>query len=297
MDPLAEITLRETLLLLDEELSRLPERYRAPLVLCYLEGRSRDEAAKQLGWSLGTLKRRLEQARGRLHDCLVRRGLNLSSALAAMTLTRGEGPAAALLHTTSRAAGALAAGRAVSGVVSAQVMALAEGGLRTVTVTKLQLVAAFLMTLGVLATGSGLLTRTVRSEPRLPSVEDRAESEHRGEPLGTAKDLHGDDLPLGALARMGTVRLHHGGPALGVAFSTDGKWIVSGGGDSRTGYRDFTASLWDAATGKEQRRFERAYRAHFCGGHLRRRQNGRYRERGSDHSPVGRCHRPGIALS
>jgi RNA polymerase sigma factor (sigma-70 family) len=60
-DPADEISLREARALLHEELASLPERRRLPLVLCYLQGRTRDEAARRLGWSLGTLKRRLEQ--------------------------------------------------------------------------------------------------------------------------------------------------------------------------------------------------------------------------------------------
>src|SRR5262245_26765118 len=71
---------------LDEELRRLPEHYRAALVLCYLEGRSRDEAALQLGWSLPTLRGRLERGRALLHARLVRRGLTLSAALVAGAL-------------------------------------------------------------------------------------------------------------------------------------------------------------------------------------------------------------------
>src|SRR5262249_27045717 len=62
-DPLAEITAREAQAVLDEELARLPERLRAPLVLCHLEGATRDEAARQLGCSLATLKRRLHKGR------------------------------------------------------------------------------------------------------------------------------------------------------------------------------------------------------------------------------------------
>src|SRR5215470_9755340 len=62
-DTVAEITLREAQVALDEALTRLPERYRAPLVLCCLEGKSRDEAAQELHCSLNTLKNRLERGR------------------------------------------------------------------------------------------------------------------------------------------------------------------------------------------------------------------------------------------
>src|SRR5262249_31655390 len=63
---LAEVTGRELVAVLDEELYQLPQRYRAPLVLCYLQGRTRDQAARQLGWSLRALKHLLERARQRL---------------------------------------------------------------------------------------------------------------------------------------------------------------------------------------------------------------------------------------
>src|SRR5262245_34356888 len=85
-DPSAEITCREAQAVLDEELNHLPSRYRAPLVLCYLEGLTRDEAARQLSWSLGTLKRRLEQARARLRGRLTRRGVAPAAALSAALL-------------------------------------------------------------------------------------------------------------------------------------------------------------------------------------------------------------------
>src|SRR5439155_6530723 len=75
IDPAAQLVWQEVRQALDEELQRLPERLRSPLLLCYLSGLTRDEAARQLGWSLGTLKRRLEEGRKTLRIRLERRGI------------------------------------------------------------------------------------------------------------------------------------------------------------------------------------------------------------------------------
>jgi hypothetical protein len=79
---------------LDDELNRLPGKYRAPLVLCCLEGNMQDEAAQQLGWSIATLKRRLQAGRDLLGTRLRRRGLTLSALLTGLTLAEGASPAA-----------------------------------------------------------------------------------------------------------------------------------------------------------------------------------------------------------
>jgi membrane fusion protein (multidrug efflux system) len=107
-EPLADDPgLREGLALLDEELSRLPERFRAVLIVCGLEGRSRDEAAAQLGWSAGQVKGRLERARAMLQTRLARRGVEFGGLLLAATVAgpvpvRANPPSAAVLNLTHR---------------------------------------------------------------------------------------------------------------------------------------------------------------------------------------------------
>lgn len=97
--PADEISLREAQEILHQELAALPERLRLPLVLCYLQGRTQDEAARRLGWSLATLKRRLDQGRKLLHARLSRRGVELPAVLAAALLAAAELPASLAAST------------------------------------------------------------------------------------------------------------------------------------------------------------------------------------------------------
>ena len=144
-----QLTVREFLSALDDELGRLPDRVRGPLVLCFLQERTQDEAARQLGVSLSTLKRRLDAGRETLRDRLTRRGVDLSAALAGVGIA-GAGASAAVTDATVRAAVGGAAG-----VVSAGVVTLAEGVIGTMAHTKLKVLAAGVMLATAAAGGTG----------------------------------------------------------------------------------------------------------------------------------------------
>src|SRR5262245_24561556 len=135
-----EETWQELLPLLDRELDRLPDKYRAPVVLCHLEGRTRKEAARQLGLPVGTLSGRVTTALRMLVKRLRRHGLTLSIGALAATLTPKVASASvpvSLVAATVQAAPLLAAGQAVSaGVVSAKVTALARGVIRSLVLAK-----------------------------------------------------------------------------------------------------------------------------------------------------------------
>jgi RNA polymerase sigma factor (sigma-70 family) len=142
-DPAAEVSWREVQAILDEELERLPERSRAPLILCYLECMTRDEAAKQLGLSPTTLCGRLERARYLLRTCLSKRGLTLAAAISATAV--GEGAAQAALApsfvvSSTNAAMVLAAGQPLTeAVVGTHVLALTQEVIKSMFLTKLKL--------------------------------------------------------------------------------------------------------------------------------------------------------------
>src|SRR5262249_47097115 len=140
-DPLAELTGRELLTVLDEEVQKLPERYRSAVVLCYLEGQTRDQAAQQLGWSLSTLQRRLEAACDLLRKRLTPRGVALSAGLRAPILSERATAAmpAKLVGTAVKAAVGVAAGKAVVGGISTSAIALADGALKAMATTKIKM--------------------------------------------------------------------------------------------------------------------------------------------------------------
>ncbi len=160
-DPVAacsgdDLALRELRAILNEELARLGDKHRTPLLLCYWEGRTRDEAAELLGMTADTFKKRLEHARQLLGNRLVRRGLALSTAGFA-TLLSSSGVQAALpsvlINTTAQAALAFSLGNTAA--VPAAVLALANGAIHSMNLTQWTTALLSILLLGGLGAGIG----------------------------------------------------------------------------------------------------------------------------------------------
>jgi RNA polymerase sigma factor (sigma-70 family) len=170
---------------LDQELSRLPDKYRVAIVLCDLEGKTRKDVARQLGVPEGTLSGRLTRGRAMLAKRLARHGVAVSiGALAAVlaqnALSAGV-PTSAMFATIS-AASVLAAGQAApTGIVSAKVAALAEGVVRTMLLTRLKVVTALLLIISAAGMGgAGLIRRAQAGKPTAqPALPVQARADER----------------------------------------------------------------------------------------------------------------------
>lgn len=224
----------ETCQLLDEELMKLTPGTRASLILCYLEGKTRDEAAQLLGLSLATLKRRLEQGRNLLRDRLTRRGLAFSASGWGLLISMSELNAATVQSVIQTA---------LASTLPASAALLVKTGMPWT----IPCLLVMMLTIG--AAGSWwCLVQPQQSEAHAPSSPIIRPITHDDTPK---VDAFGDPLPEGALGRLGTIRFRPGQMIHDLAFSPDRKllagWMhgyLMSQGKSRLVY-------WDALTGQE----------------------------------------------
>jgi RNA polymerase sigma factor (sigma-70 family) len=149
-DPVSEAALRELQAILNEEVQRLPEKYRAPFILCCLESKSKAEASQELGWPEGTVSSRVSGARQRLQQRLARRGIELSAALCAVALTERAASAASatLAAGAVKAALVFASGRSLAaGLVTARAIAIAQAVLWAEAASRLKLFLVLVLVL------------------------------------------------------------------------------------------------------------------------------------------------------
>jgi RNA polymerase sigma factor (sigma-70 family) len=241
---------------LDDELSRLPEKYRVPVVLCYLEGRTQEEAARTLGWTKGTVSGRLARAKELLRQRLARRGLAPSAGLVAVALTAETAQAAvpaSLLLPTVRVASAAILGGADTGLVTSQMAVLVKEAMKLIMLGRLARATAqvFVLGLGTAAlattlTFSGELVRLKNFGGRRVAASGPVAEQPRLDNLARRVDRFGDPLPARVSLRLGTTHRRHTTGLAGLGFTRDGTAAV-------TAQDDGVVRFWDSVSGREVR--------------------------------------------
>jgi RNA polymerase sigma factor (sigma-70 family) len=241
----------DLLAILDEEVAGLPEKCRAAVVLCDLEGKSYREAARELGCPEGTVSSRLTKGRKLLALRLTRRGAIFSASTLGVALSQAAAPAhvpTPLVSTTVMAAALVAAGKVAA--IATPVTVLLKGVLRAMLIAKLKVVTGTLLLVAMILGTGGLAYQSVgaqgppdkRAATQPPSELDALRREIELLKLNNKvllEKLHAQESEL---------RAHkpHADPARGVAFSPDGRWLARESNDG-------VVRLWDITTGKESR--------------------------------------------
>jgi len=219
--------------LLDQELSRLPDKYRLVILLCDMEGKPRKKVARQLGVPEGTVASRLARARTMLAKRLVRHGLAVSGGALAAVLTEkavSAGVPPSVVSSTIKAASLFVAGHAAAGVVSAKAAALTEGVLKAMLLNKLKVATGVLFALSILVAGTGVLLLRVQAAHPVQRSEQRST-----QPAAEGKP----QVPERKMPVWKERAVLDASGAYSVAFTRDGKLLASGGNQSEV-------FLWDA---------------------------------------------------
>jgi RNA polymerase sigma factor (sigma-70 family) len=220
--PPGDSSLRELAAVLDEELRRLPAKYREPVLLHYLQGATAEAAAHQLGLSRSTFYNRLANGRELLRERLRRQGLSLAAPLLAAALTPEAASAAPSLI--------LATIRGVRGNVPQPVAALVAEALAFTVAMKLKVGLGLILLLGVAAAGAAMLVPRAPLSP-IAQAERPADPPKANAKAAVRVDRYGDPLPEGAISRLGTTRLRHSVFVSWLQFTPDGQSLISQGGD------------------------------------------------------------------
>jgi RNA polymerase sigma factor (sigma-70 family) len=211
-DPLSAVTGRELVQVIDEELARLPDKYRLPILHCCVQGLSREEAAEQLGWSEGTLRGRLERGRQRLARRLAARGFAPSAMLVAPLASVFVPP-----DLLARTAALTPWSTAISPRVATLATSAASRSLIPFTTIACSLLVTGVVVWAIASAGQA------SKDPR-PDAPERPAG---AEPVAGK----GDPLPDGATLRFGTSRYRQGTAIARMSVSSDGKLaaVTSGG--------------------------------------------------------------------
>jgi RNA polymerase sigma factor (sigma-70 family) len=232
-DPLAGVAWRDVRRVLDEELDALPERFRGPVVLCWLDGLTQDEAAGRLGFSLNTLKRRLDAARDLLRARLVRRGL------APVLVAAAVFDPAGLRADVPDEVAARAVELGVNGATVPPGVQALEAAVSATAPARRYLKGAVALALvaGAVTAGVALFDKPPAPPRNVAKSDDGSEGTMPApEPGPPAPQLGPPTIPR--------YRMTHAGSAEAVAWNPDGSVLASGS-------RDKTVKLWDVKTGKE----------------------------------------------